>query len=112
MPLETMVERNGKTHKPESGWTGLGLSLFLTVAIMDGHPTWEYQEGKMIGNMEAGQYVDFSMAPVYYMDIPVPLWKVGRQTLMHDYTFGPFEDEDGVFTVYYKKGDVLSMWRS
>jgi hypothetical protein len=112
MPLNTQVTRNGKIHKPESGWTGLGLSCFLTVAIKDALPQWEYREGKRIGDIEEGQFVDFTMSPVYYMDIDVPLWKKGTQTLMRDHTFGPFKDEDGEFTVFYKKGDVLSMYRS
>jgi hypothetical protein len=113
MPLNTQVLRKGKNHKPESGWTYLGLSCFLTAAIIDADPDWEFQEGKAIGELEPGQFVDFSMAPIYYMEMDnVPLWQSKPQTLKRGYKFGPFNDpDDGEYHIVFTKGDVLSMYR-
>jgi hypothetical protein len=110
MPLNTQVKRGKKIVRIERGWDHATLSCFLTACIQEQYPDWEYQKGKAITALEShGKFVDFSMSPIYYMDMPVDIWKKGVQKLTRDHKFGPFADGS---TVEFKKGDVLRMWRN
>lgn len=109
MPLNCQVYRNGKTVKIKRGWDFTTLSMFLTAALQETEPDWEYREGLKIGDLKERGFVDFSMAPIYYMFPDNPLWKRGRYTLKNDHVYGPEDLPDECVT--FKAGDELKMWR-
>lgn len=113
MPLRTQVKRGKKDISGQYDWDYHTLGCFLTAALIDQHPDWEYQEGKRIGDLvpENGQFVDFSMAPIYYMDMPIDLWQKGRQMLLRTYRFDIYKPEAEKDPIEFKAGDTLAMWR-
>jgi hypothetical protein len=108
MPLETQVFRNNVPRK-DIVWDFFTLSCMYTVAIKEAAPEYEYQEGKKFGDLEDGEWIDFSMAPIYYLDIPkCPLVKRGEQTLLETHTFDRGEGKSLIFL----PGDRLTAYRS
>jgi len=106
MPLMTEVKRDGKVK--EYIWDHTMLSCFLTAAMQEEYPDWEFQEGRKIGEIGEYKFVDFSNAPIYYMDIPIPLWEKGEQILLEDHVYGDPNER----LIEFKAGDKLKMWRS
>jgi hypothetical protein len=106
LPLNTKWLRNDEIVKPEGGWTFHTLSAMMTVAFKEGAPELEVREGLKFGDLTEGQYVDFSMAPIYYME-GCGLVEHGYQVVMNDHTF----DINGQH-LEFKAGDVLRAWRS
>lgn len=75
---------------------------------MESIPDKEWDEGRTWRDLEGqGKFVDFSMAPIYYMNIP--LIRRGKHVLKRDHTF--VINNDGT-TLELKKGDILRAWRS
>ena len=108
MPLETQIFRNGKARK-DIVWDYFTLSCMYTVAIKESAPEYEYQEGKSFGELNDGEWIDFSMAPIYYLDIPnCPLVARGEQTLLETHVFDRGEGKSLIFL----PGDTLSAYRS
>lgn len=108
MPLETQVLRNNKPRK-DIVWDYHTLSCMYTAAIKETAPDYEYQDGKTFGELGDGEWVDFSMAPIYYLDIPkCPLVKRGEQTLLETHIFDKGEGKSLIFL----PGDTLTAWRS
>ncbi len=86
MPLEVQVIRN---NEPVSlDWHYETLSAIYTACIKEQNPDREYAPGKTFGSLETGQFIDFSMCPIYYLDMPkVPLVARGEQTLLESHVF-------------------------
>lgn len=106
MPLETEVRRNGEMVSME--WDYFGLSAMYTAAVKEGAPEYEYEKGKTFGDLKDGQWVDFSMAPIYYLDINCDLVKKGSQVLKDRHRFqGRNADHEVVREVVLEPGDVL-----
>jgi len=106
MPLNTRIERDGEVLKLEGGWTWFALSAFMTAAFKEDSPDMEYDDGKTFGQLAEGYWVDFSMAPIYYMEGARVITR-GCQTLRYDHHFeGPGQVLD------LKQGDVLIAYRS
>lgn len=101
MPLNIEVLRGGEARK--LSWDYFTLSCCYTAALKEGDPEFEYAEGKKFGELEEGQWVDFSMAPIYYLDSKAPLLKNGRQVLHRTHKFGELTLE---------AGDEIRAWRS
>lgn len=107
MPLSTRIEREGEIVKIEGGWTWFTLSAFMTAAFIEDSPDMEYDEGQKFGDLDPGYWVDFSMAPIYYMK-GARVIEHGVQTLEEDHTFfGP----DGL-VLELLAGDVLIAYRT
>ena len=101
MPLVIKVTRNEQPLKLT--WDFNTLSAIYTACIKEQDPDQEYREGKTFGDIEAGHFVDFSMCPIYYLDMPkVPLVARGEQTLLHDHKYEWME---------LKAGDRITAWR-
>jgi hypothetical protein len=115
MPLNIQVKRKGK---PVRGlkWDYAMLSVCMTVVHIEQEPTREFNEGRTYADLKPGQFVDWSMAPIYYMESETDLFKKGAQTLKQDHSFDlTMEMPDGSIQprkVNLKKGDVISMYRS
>lgn len=106
MPLNTRIERNGEVLKIEGGWTWFALSAFLTAAFAEDSPEMEYDTGKKFKDLKEGCWVDFSMAPVYYMK-GARVIERGVQTLTKQHMFcGPDQ------VIILEPGDVLIASRS
>ena len=101
MPLVIKVVRNNEPLKLT--WDFQTLSAIYTACIREQDPEQEYAEGKTFGSIEEGHYVDFSMVPIYYLEMPkVPLVARGEQTLLSDHKFEWME---------LKAGDRINAWR-
>lgn len=110
MPLHVQVKRDGETLMVENGWSYFHLSCVFTAAIKDADPTQEFSDifhgdSQTFADIPDGQWLDFSMVPIYYLDMPtVPLVTSGEQTLTEDYKFeGPYLGE----WFELKAGDIL-----
>ena len=105
MPLRTQIWRDGE--ELELRWDYPTLSAMYTAAVVEADPNLEYRDGLKFGDLGTGEYVDFSMVPIYYLNWPtVPLVSKGRQTLENDHTFFlPGE------VLELKPGDELRAWR-
>jgi hypothetical protein len=97
MPLETEVLREGK--RVDHIWDYATLSALYSICIGEAAPDEV---------IKAGQFVDMSMFPIYYLDVDIPLVKTGEQVIENDYTFG----EDSERPIIVKKGDVFRAWRT
>lgn len=108
MPLNTRIEREGETLKMDGGWTWFHLSAMLTAAFKEDSPDMEFNDdGETFGSLDPGYYVDFSIAPVYYLT-GARVIERGCQTLREDHTFfGP----NGT-VLELMAGDVLIAYRS
>lgn len=109
MPLETEVIRDGETVKGIWAYGYFTLSCMYTAAIKETAPDTPVNgEVENFGQLEEGAWVDFSLAPIYYLDIPqCPLVSRGKQTLTRRHEF-PYDDD---FTLVFEKGDILKAWR-
>lgn len=110
MPLNTAVLRDGETVKLK--WSYFTLSCMLTAAMQEGPNrnrrinqrdpkasiTWD--------DLDDGEWVDWSLAPIYFMD-GCPLLEKGEQVLKEDHTF----DGGAQGAVEFKSGDVLQARR-
>ena len=86
MPLEVQVLRNNEPVSLE--WHYQTLSAIYTACIKEQKPEMEYAAGKTFGSLEPGEFIDFSMIPIYYLDIPeVPLVARGEQTLLESHVY-------------------------
>jgi hypothetical protein len=74
-----------------------------TVAIKEGDPNYEYKPGKTFGELPEGEWIDFSMAPIYYLNTKCKLQEKGKQVVKNRHTFGELE---------FLPGDELHAWRS
>lgn len=101
MPLNTQILRNDEPL--EVTWDYKTLSIMYTVAFIEGDPKYEYQEGKTFGSLEEGQWIDFSMCPIYYLKSKCGLVKNDRQVLKKRHVFD---------TLTLEPGDVLTAYRS
>ena len=114
MPLVTKIVRNGKTHKPEGGWDDFSLSCFYTAAYVEAAPDRiinDMDEKKLTyGDLVDGQWVDFSMSPIYYMD-GCPLVEEGEQKLERAHFFRATYRDGTERTLKFNKGDILKAWR-
>jgi hypothetical protein len=110
MPLEIEVRRGKNNHAVKLTWDYLTLSAVLTSAMMEGDPDYEVnpETGLTFGDLEDNQIIDWSMAPIYYMDTDCPLWTQGHMTLQQDHTFTPTPER----TISLRAGDRIHMWRS
>lgn len=113
MPLNTEVLRfNPKLQRLEPRkdivWDYFALSAMYTVAVKEGAPKTEYQDGKCFGDLKEGQWVDFSMAPIYYLDWPCKLIKKGEQIVKETHVFNAGTENE----LEFRAGDVLRAWRS
>lgn len=102
MPLNVEVHRDGKP-RTDIVWDYRSLSMIYTAAMKEGDPNYEYQKNKTFGSLEGGQWVDFSMTPIYYMKSKAGLIKNGRQKLKKTHTFD---------TLTLEAGDEIRAWRS
>jgi len=108
MPLNTQVIRNGKPF--EMRWDGQSLSIFLTTALIETDPEFEYQDGKTFGDLKPGEWVDFGWSPIYYLATKSPLWHLGEITLTSDHKY--ILTKDGSEILEFKAGDKFVMYRS
>lgn len=113
MPLNTEVIREGETVKGIWKYGYFTLSCMYTAAIKDQAPDTafdSYEDGteKTFGDLEEGKHVDFSLTPIYYLDIDCDLVRKGSQVLANSYSFRYNDD----FTLEFKAGDTLKAWRS
>jgi hypothetical protein len=108
MPLETEVLREGK--RVDHIWDYATLSALYSICIGEAAPDEVFaSDGRTMGEViKAGQFVDMSMFPIYYLDVDIPLVKTGEQVIENDYTFG----EDSERPIIVKKGDVFRAWRT
>ena len=111
MPLEVEVLRDGEPDNHT--WDYFTLSCMYTVAIKETAPDTPVDSSnpliKSFADLPEGAWIDFSMTPIYYLDIPeCPLVTRGKQTLKKRHEFR-YDDER---TVVFEKGDVLHAWRS
>lgn len=108
MPLEVKVTRDGEAVSHI--WDMFTLSCIYTAAIKETAPDTPINGNvKNFGELPEGGWVDFSMCPIYYLDIPqCPLVSKGRQTLSRRHEFR-YNDERSVI---FEAGDVLHAWRS
>lgn len=120
MPLRTQIVRGSKPLKVPS-WDGQMLSFMYTAAFKEAEPEREYADGETFGDLgqaqveETGEYfdqwVDFSMAPIYYLGGESPLMKRGEQTLLQNHRFLHTDHKGKQTIVELKPGDVLRAWR-
>lgn len=119
MPLEVEILRDGKPRI--LSWDYFTLSCMYTVAIKEGAPDHEglLSDGKTFGELEEGEWVDFSMVPIYYLDVPgCKLLEKGSQKVKNRHIFNRMRDsdEDGnpvePDLLVFEPGDVLRAWRS
>lgn len=119
MPLETQVLRRNVKFLPEHerGWESVDhiwdyftLSCMYTAAIKETAPDTPINgEVENFGELPEGAWVDFSLTPIYYLNIPeCPLVSRGKQTLSRRHEFR-YNDER---TVVFEAGDILKAWRS
>lgn len=128
MPLNTEITRNGEIVSIPGGWNQIALDSFLTAALVDAAPS-DFKVAKnddgsdlTVLDILRDQYetpngkfdrrIGFMMAPIYYLDLPCPLFKKGSQVLKHDYTYEQIDSDGNPLKIELKKGDKLSMWRS
>jgi len=110
MPLNTQVLRKGKPV--HMSWDGLTLSCFLTTALKETDPEFEYQEGKTFGELPDGEWVNFGMSPIYYLATKSPLWHHGEITLTSDHHYEFVYDDGEKGEADFKAGDKFIMYRS
>src|SRR5262245_13706655 len=106
MPLVTEWKRDGERVKPPGGWDWTMLSAFMTAAFKEGSPEMEIKEGLTFDDLAIGEFVDFSMAPIYCMT-GCALVEEGKQVLERDHEFRLGGDR----VAYFKAGDTLQCWR-
>lgn len=104
MPLNVEIIRNGKAlevwNDPDSFRF---VSYMYTAALKESCPDEEYRDGKVFGDLEGAQWVDFSLCPIYYLTYDAPLVARGEQTLLDMHEF------EGLIL---EPGDILRAWRS
>jgi len=111
MPLETEIIRDGKPRQVK--WDYFTLSCMYTVAIKEAAPDTPIKRSDgtdaTFGDLAVGEWIDFSMEPIYYLNIPhCPLVTRGRQTVLFTHKF---ERPDGKKLIF-RQGDVLRAWRT
>jgi hypothetical protein len=122
MPLVTKIERGGEKVKFPVPWDYTLLSFMYTAATREAEPDREYDTGKTFGSLGTSkdeatgevydQFVDFSMAPIYYLDWKTPLVARGEQTLEKYHRFLHHVEENGrPVVIEFKPGDVLLAYR-
>lgn len=92
-------------------WDEFTLGCIYTAALIEGDPEFEYQPGKRIGSLPPGNWIDFSMSPIYYLATKAPLVKQGFQALKHDHSFHGEPVEGHIRTLELKAGDILRQHR-
>lgn len=120
MPLETEVLRDGEARE-DIGWDYFALSCMYTVAIKEGAPNHKglLKDDKTFGELEDGEWIDFSMTPIYYLEVPgCKLVTHGSQKVRNRHVFNrnAETDKDGnpiePDLLIFEPGDVLRAWRS
>ena len=112
MPLETQVERNGQPVPIR--WGYFALSCMYTAAVAEQLPDQETDAGNRFGDLDPAdaedpvQPVDFSLTPIYYLDVDCDLVRKGSQKLTRLHRF--VDPTDGE-VLELQAGDVLSAWR-
>lgn len=110
MPLEVEVLRDGEPR--QLSWDYFTLSCMYTVAIKEGAPNHKglLADDKTFGELKEGEWIDFSMVPIYYLDIPgCKLVEKGTQKVKRHHEF---YDKDGNVVLEFEPGDVFRAWRS
>jgi hypothetical protein len=112
MPLETRILRNNEQRTLR--WGYFHLNCMYTAAIKESVPEMKGliagDDEKTFGDLEDGQFIDFSNCYIYGLNIPgCPLVERGEQTLLHRHEFTDLSDGE-VFVL--EPGDVLQAWRS
>lgn len=108
MPLNVEVRRQGDTLKLR--WDHFALSAVFTAAFKEGMPEQKVNDDLTFGGLAPGQWVDFSLAPVYWME-GIDLLDKGEQTLKMRHEFKSMRDDEEV-KITLLPGDVLKAWRS
>lgn len=120
MPLNTEVLRDGKP-RTDIAWDYFALSCMYTVAIKEGAPDHVglLRDEMTFGDLEEGQWIDFSMTPIYYLEVPgCKLIEKGSQKVKNRHVFNRnrTEDDEGnpiePDLLIFEPGDVLQAWRS
>lgn len=110
MPLETQIMRAGVPRKVT--WDYFTLSCMYTVAIKEDAPETPIRRNDgteaTFGDLGEGEWIDFSMEPIYYLDIDCGLVKRGKQTVRFTHKF----DRPDGNRLIFKPGDILTAWRS
>jgi len=119
MPLNTVIERDGKVLKMPKGWGGFHLMSMLYAVSWDSGKgcfedntepameTPELTDGSGYG--PEGHYVNgYHSAMIHYGHIAATALNDGNYTLKKDYTF--VDSADGEI-LELKAGDVLKAWR-
>lgn len=109
MPLVVEVKRGGEI-RDDIVWDYFALSCMYTVAIKEGAPNHVglLKDNKTFGELEDGQYIDFSMTPIYYLDVPgCKLVETGTQKVKNHHEF---HRGDGT-VLAFAPGDILRAWR-
>jgi hypothetical protein len=108
MPLNTEITRNGKPADL-GDWDYDLLSIMYTVATGEADPDRQINDDVTFGEaVEQGKFMNFEMVPIYYLDWPIPLIQLGKQTLKEDHTYRLSNGR----TIELKAGDVLRAYRS
>lgn len=119
MPLNTEIMRDGEARIVP--WDYFTLSCMYTVAIKEGAPNYEglLDSGRTFGELEDGEWIDFSMCYIYGLDIPgVRLLSHGIQTVKERHVFNrnrEFDDDGNPIEpdlLIFEPGDVLHAYRS
>lgn len=114
MPLETAVLRD-KEPRTDIYWDYFALSCMYTVAIKEGAPDYVglLNDDKTFGELGEGEWIDFSMAPIYYLDVPgCDLINRGRQTVKSRHVFNRHNETAEPDLLIFEPGDVLTAYRS
>lgn len=105
MPLVLEIRRDNERLK-NVGWDYFALSCVFTAACAEAAPDHEVDDDYTFGTLPESMWVDFSNAPIYYMDL-CPLMTRGVQVLENDHTFRT-KEQDGSDRVFeLKAGDEL-----
>lgn len=111
MPLETEII-GVKGEVVQLPWDLTMLSIMLTVGLREGDPDYKIvvagdEEESRIADIPMDKWIDFSWAPIYYLNTKAPLWRKGEHIVQNNYEF-KINDER---TIILRKGYKLRMHR-
>lgn len=120
MPLNTQILREGKEVKVP--WSYFHLSAMFTAATVEQAPNTKITDdgrkrfkdlGKFkFGGEEFDEIVDFSIAPIYYLNWPIDLLKFGKQIVRERHLYINQLDGDSDERLELLPGDELIAYRS
>jgi hypothetical protein len=87
------------------------LNAIYTAAMAEADPEGKVNDDYTWGTLPPGWVVDWSMAPIYYMD-GCPLLEEGSQKLKYNHTYTTKRENGTYRRLVLKQGDVLTAWRS